>query len=93
MCMKVASGVFREVRTFMKLRKTDAEHAFLPVHSEMFCVKYTLAVCVWSHMYSDQVEIVLARSKQAPPLKPGSAQGFFMLVRELFLATVALGLL
>ena len=29
----------------------------------------------------------------APPLKPGSAQGFFLLVREFFLATVALGLL
>ena len=29
----------------------------------------------------------------APPPKPGSAQGFFLLVREFFLATVALGLL
>ena len=34
-----------------------------------------------------------ARSRQAPPLKPGSAQGFFLLVREFFLATVTLGLL
>ena len=36
---------------------------------------------------------VPARSRWATPPKPGSAQGFFLLVREFFLATVALGLL
>ena len=33
-----------------------------------------------------------ARNRWAPPLKLGSAQGFFLLVREFFLATVTLGL-
>ena len=38
--------------------------------------------------HRSEVNLPSAGLKQtAPPLKPGSAQGFFLLVREFFLAT------
>ena len=46
------------------------------------------------HFYTSLLNLPSAGLKQTAPLpKPGSAQGFFLVVREFFLATVALGLL
>ena len=62
------------------------------MHSTFYilCVLCTQHVCSGVDRSRSLFEIQV---KWAPPLMLGSAQGFFLLVREFFLATVALGLL